>query len=97
MLTERLLTEMVKQALKQHHAGEYQQLKADGSLHLVAQLRAEAAIETRDYLMSRARDEALASEEDPIERVRKQTMKNRQAEEIAIAQAIEFEPPQDAS
>ena len=42
-------------------------------------------METRDYLMSLARDEALASDSDPIERVRQQMMKNRQAREIAIA------------
>jgi len=90
MLTKRLLVEMVKEALREYDLEQYQCLKADGSLDLVAKLRAEAAIDTRDHLMSLARDEAVTSSLEPIERVRQQVMKNRQANEIAIAQATEF-------
>jgi len=59
MLTESILAEIVKQALQQHNPQEYERLKADGSLDVVAKLRAEAAIETLDELMDRARDQAL--------------------------------------
>lgn len=47
-------------------------------------------METRYYLMTLARDEPLASNEEPMERVRRRMMKNRQANEIAIAQALEL-------
>ena len=57
----------------------------------LAELRTEAAMGTRDWLMERARDEALTSNLEVMERVRRQMMKNRQADEIAIAQATEFE------
>jgi hypothetical protein len=92
MITERQLIEIVKYALRHYNFREYQRLEADGSLDLVAQLRAEAASETRDYLMSLARDEALNSDLDSMNRVSRQMRKNREANAIAIAQATEFEP-----
>jgi hypothetical protein len=92
MLTQSSLREMIKQALQAHDPEEYNRLQADGSLDFVAEMRAEAAMETRDYLMSQAIDEALTSTCDPMERIRRHMMKNRQANEIAIAQATEFEP-----
>jgi hypothetical protein len=92
MITERQLIEIVKYALRHYNFREYQRLKADGSLDLLAQLRAEAALETRDYLMSLARDEALNSDLDSMNRVSRQMRKNREANAIAIAQATEFEP-----
>jgi len=90
MLTEVRLIEMVKEALRAHDRNEYERLSADGSLDLVARLKADAAMETRNWLMERARDEALASNVETLERVQRQMMKNRQANEIAIAQATEF-------
>src|ERR1051326_3645924 len=92
MVTERQLVEIVKKALRGHNLREYQRLEADGSLDVVAQLRAEAALETRDHLMSLARDEALSSDVDSMDRVSRQMRKNRQANAIAIALATEFEP-----
>jgi hypothetical protein len=91
MLTERSLVEIVKQALRAHDAQEYECLKADGSLDAFAKLRAEAALETRDELQHIAQDEAATSNLEYLERVRRHMMRNRQADEIAIAQATEFE------
>ena len=92
MITIPVLIQIVKQALRDHDRQEYERLNADGALDVVARLRAEAAIETRDYLMCLARDEALSSNLEPMDRVRRQMRKNREADEITIAQAIEFEP-----
>jgi len=39
---------MVKQAMQERDPEEFERLQADGSLELVAQLRAEATMETRD-------------------------------------------------
>src|SRR6185503_3780634 len=90
MLTEAKLIDMVKEALRAHDRNDYERLSADGSLDLVARLKADAAMETRNWLMECARDEALASNVETLERVQRQMMKNRQANEIAIAQATEF-------
>lgn len=91
MISERSLAEMVKVALKAHSPQEYERLDLDGTLDTFAKLRSEAAIETRDQLMEIAMDEAATSEFEPMERVRRHMFKNRQADEIAIAQATEFE------
>ena len=91
MLTEAKLKEIVKKALREQYPNQYDQLKVAGELDLLTELRTEAAMETRDWLMERARDEALTSNLEVMERVRRQMMRNRQADEIAIAQATEFE------
>ena len=84
------MAETVKQALKAHNPEEYERLEMDGSLESFAKLRAEAAMETRDELMHLAMDEAATSNAETMERIRRHMMRNRQADEIAIAQAMEF-------
>ncbi len=95
MLTQRTLAEMVKQALKDQHPEQYRQLEASGELDHFSRLRAEQAMEVRDDLMEKARDEAATSNVEPLQRVRQHMMKNRLADQTAIQQATEFPETSD--
>jgi hypothetical protein len=89
-INERILAEMIKDAMKENAPKIYAELTEEGTLDEVAKMRAEAAMETYYELADIARTKAATSNKETMERVREHTMANRQAAEIAIAQATEF-------
>lgn len=90
VISEKILTEMVKESMRETAPQMFAELNSEGTLEEVAKMRAKAAMETYYDLMSAARDVAATSNLESMERVREQMTANRQAAEIAVAQAIEF-------
>ena len=99
LLTEQILTEMVKQAMQEKAPQMFKELTAEGTLDRVAQDRADAALETMHQLRQQAMDKVATSKEPDLSRIQMGFQMQREAQQAAISQATEFEettsPPQE--
>ena len=85
------LESMIARAMQDRAPKMFHSLQVSGELSKVIAERADQAEETYEEMYDQAKDKVLTSKMDYLESVQALTMAHREAEEIALAQATEFE------